>query len=227
MEDPDSPWAGIDADSLHRVEDPAQAAIVADPIRSGFLRPFLGRGLSVSEAAAEIGCRPDTMLYRVRRMHAAGLLRIVETRKRPGRTIKIYQSVHEGYFVPNETMPYDDLKHRMTRQGHGIFDQLIDAYTAVLVRSGNSGRVLARDRNGSVWSSDLPPATNHRGQPALLTDALVWLTRDEATQIRRILASALDRETPSPSKINKQPYIVYRAILPIATVGKARTAHRD
>lgn len=219
MGDQDSPWTGIDTDALHRVDDPARAAIVADPIRSGFLRPFLGRGRTVTEAATEVGCTANAMLYRVRRMEAVGLVEVIETHRRAGRPIKVYRSVHDGYFVPNDAMPYDDLKHRITGQGQKIFEQLADAYASVLLMSGNSGRVLARDAHGDIWSSDLPPATNHRGQPALLTDANVWLTKDEAAQIRQVLATALDREESSqPTKgaqARRQPYVVYRAILPL------------
>ncbi len=217
MEDADSPWAGIDPGTLHRVVDPAQAVIVGDPIRSRFLRPFLGRERTVTEAATEVGCTPNTMLYRVRRMLDVGLLRVVASRSRPGRSIKLYRSSHDGYFVPNEAMPYDDLAHRVTQQGRGLIEQLFDAYTAVLFRSGHSGRALARVADGGVWSSDLPPSTNHRGQPAYLADGVFWLSTDEATKIRELLAASTRIATPDDEtgKITRQPYLIYRALLPI------------
>lgn len=217
MEDAHSPWSGIDPSTLHRVVDPAQAVIVGDPIRSRFLQPFLGRELTVTQAAAEIGCTPNTMLYRVHRMLDAGLLRVVAMRPRPGRSIKVYRSSHDGYFVPNEAMPYDDLAHRVSQQGRGLIDQLFDAYTAVLFRSGHSGRVFARDTAGDVWSSDLPPSTNHRGQPAYLTDATLWLTTDEAAQIRDLLAAATGPtgSDTAADKTGKRRYLLYRALLPI------------
>lgn len=217
MEDAHSPWAGIDPDTLHRVADPARAVIVGDPVRSRFLQPFLGRERTVTEAAAELGCTPNTMLYRVRRMLAVGLLRIVATRSRAGRSIKVYRSSHDGYFVPNEVMPYDDLAHRVTQQGRGLIEQLFDAYTAVLFRSGHSGRVLARDAAGAVWSSDLPPSTNQLGQPAYLTDSVLWLTTDEATRLRDLLASATQAVATADDdgKITKRPYLIYRALLPV------------
>lgn len=219
MEDVDSPWQAIDASALHRVDDPAQAAILADPIRSRFLGPFLGREQTVTQAAAELGCSPETMLYRARRMVSVGLLKVVATRKRPGRAIKIYRSSHDGYFVPNEAMPYDDLKHRVSRQGHGLIERLSDAYTDVLFRSGNSGRVLARDNAGDYWSTDLPPANNHKGQPAFITDVTISLTTEEAAQIRDLLVSAisrgLDQSRHTTTKVTKHPYLMFCSILPI------------
>ena len=219
MEDQDSPWwQRIDTSTLHRVDDPVQAAILADPIRSRFLGPFLGREQTVTDAAAEVGCTPAAMLYRVRRMVAVGLLEVVATRKRSGRAIKIYRSIHDGYFVPNEVMPYDDLKHRVTSQGRGLADRLADAYTDVLFRSGNSGRAMARDDTGDYWTTDLPPATNHKGQPTFITDMTISLTTEEATQIRNLLATAINRgrnRSRQPTNAPKHPYLIFCSILPI------------
>lgn len=219
MKDPDSPWwQQIDATELHRVDDPAQAAIIADPIRSRFLGPFLGRKQTVTGAAAEVGCTPGAMLYRVRRMVDIGLLEVVATKKRSGRAIKIYRSSHDGYFVPNEAMPYDDLKHRVTSQGRQLGERLSDAYTDVLFRSGNSGRVMARDEAGDNWTTDLPPATNHKGQPSFITDITVSLTTEEATQIRNLLGNAINRGldySRHTSSTPKQPYLMFCSILPI------------
>ncbi|MFT4166376.1 MAG: helix-turn-helix domain-containing protein [Microlunatus sp.] len=222
MEEDDSPWAGIDPTGLYRVTDPAQARIVADPVRSRFLHPFLGRERTVSEAAAELGCRTDVMLYRVRRMLAIDLLRITATRRRTGRPIKIYRSSHDGYFVPNEAMHYDDLRHRVSTQGAQLAEELIDAYTAVLFRGGNQGRVLARNHLDEVWSTDLAPATNGRGEPVLMTDIRVYLTADEAAQIRQVLTQAINsgRRMSSPRAGTERPtsrYLLNCSLLPIST----------
>lgn len=219
MEDQDSPWwQTIDITALHRVENPGQAAILADPIRSRFLGPFLGRERTVTEAAAEVGCTPGAMLYRVRRMVQADLLDVVAIRKRSGRAIKVYRSRHDGYFVPNETMHYDDLRHRVTSQGRVLVERLTDAYADILFRSGNSGRAMARDDAGDYWTTDLPPATNHKGQPAFLTDMTIALTAEEATQIRDLLASAMNRardQSRNTTDASKHPYLMFCSILPI------------
>jgi hypothetical protein len=224
MEETDSPWACIDPRTLHRVEDPAQARIVADPLRSRFLHPFLGREQSVSQAAAETGCAPSAMLYQVRRMLDVGLLRITHTRQRAGRPIKIYRSTHDGYFVPNGAMHYDDLRHRVNSQEQRLSEQVIDAYTAVLFRSDNSGRVLARDHFGDVWSSDLTPAANDQGKPVLMADVRLELTAAEAAQIRDLLTTAISRgrqtaQNPRTAGPNTSPYLMNCAILPLEDAG--------
>lgn len=221
MEEDDSPWAGVDPAGLHPVTDPAQARIVADPTRSRFLHPFLGRERTVSEAAAELGCAADVMLYRVRRMLAASLLRITATRRRTGRPIKVYRSSHDGYFVPNDAMHYDDLRHRVSSQGARLVEELVDAYTAVLFGAGNEGRVLARNHLGEVWSTDLTPAMNSRGEPVLMTDIRRDLTVDEAAQIRQLLTAAINSarrvaSTPAEAGVSRSRYLLSCSLLPIS-----------
>lgn len=220
MTDRNSPWADVDLDALHRVTDPAQAAIVADPIRSSFLRPFLGRACTVSEAAATLGCTPNAMLYRVRRMIDVGLLQIVGTRTRPGRPIKIYCSVHDGYFVPMNVMRYDDLRDRVASQGRTLVNQLTDAYAAVLFSSPDSGRALLRNRDGEVWATDLPPEKNHRGNSVFLCDLTVALTPQEALSIRETLTTAMDRcLSARPDRKSRaasgEPYLFVAGLLPL------------
>jgi hypothetical protein len=48
------------------VRDPKQARLLSDPKSYAFFRPFVACEKSVSEAAAEVGCAADTMLYRVK-----------------------------------------------------------------------------------------------------------------------------------------------------------------
>lgn len=226
MEDPDSgrasaaPWLAIDRRRLHRIGDPRQAVIVADPVRSRFLVRFLGRALTVTEAAREVGCDADTMLYRVRRMVAAGLLRVVATRARAGRPVKVYRSPHDGYFVPLDVMPYDDLRHRVSAQGRVLAGQLTDAYTAVLARTPECGRALGRTPAGEPWATDLMPESNHRGQPALLCDLTLALTRTEAEAVRGILAAAMNRaraaSAPTPADPDRrEPYLFAAVLLPM------------
>lgn len=220
MKDLDPPWADIDLRALHRVTDEEQAAIIADPVRAQFLRPFLGQECTVTSAAAQVSVSPNALLYRVGRMLDVGLLRVVREEPRAGRAVKVYRSVHDGYLVPMEAMRYDDLRHRLQRHGRVLSQQLTEAYARVLERSGTRGaRVFARTSAGDLWSSDLTPAANHRGQPAHFSDATVWLTRGEATRVRQILLEATERALSDGRAARpgdpRQPYLVVAAILPV------------
>lgn len=223
MEDLDSPWSDIDLETLHRVTDPEQAAIIVDPVRAAFLSPFLGQECTVTSAARQVGVTPNALLYRVRRMVAASLLQVVREESRSGRAVKVYRSSHDGYLVPMETMGYDDLRHQLRRHGRVLTEQLIEAYATVLERSGTDGaRVLARNAKGDVWSSDLTPAVNHHGNPVHFSDMTVLLTRQEAAEVRQILLDATDRalagNRAGRGEAGRQNYLVAAAILPVPDV---------
>lgn len=206
--------------------DPDQAAVIADPERSRFLGPFLGRESTVTQAAAQVGCSPNAMLYRVRRMLALDILTVVREVRRAGRAVKIYRAAHDGYFVPTEVMHYDDVRHRVATYGRALVTGLIDSYTAVLADAELSGRILVR-QGGRVWGSDLLPEHNRRGQPAHFADAVVHLTQQEAEQVRDLLSRVEERSlcasrpaydgSGRTSPDGRQPYLVVGAILPTSS----------
>ena len=78
----------------------AAAQTLADPLRQRFLAPFLGRDCTVARAAAELGTPPNSLLYRVKRAEAAGLLRVVRETPRAGRAVKVYRSVADAFYAP-------------------------------------------------------------------------------------------------------------------------------
>lgn len=78
----------------------AAAQTLADPARQRLLTPFLGRDCTVAQAAAELGVAPNSLLYRVKRAEAAGLLRVVRETPRAGRTVKVYRSVADAFYAP-------------------------------------------------------------------------------------------------------------------------------
>ncbi|MDO5535833.1 MAG: helix-turn-helix domain-containing protein [Propionibacteriaceae bacterium] len=218
MKELNSPWAELETETLHRVTSPEQAAILVNPVRSRFLHPFLGRDCTVSDAASQLGVSVNTMLYRVRRMVARDLLEVVRVVPRPGRAVKVYRSKHTGYLVPVDAMRYDDLRHRVDAQGRVLAQQLARDYTDVLTNAPADGvRILARNAAGDVWTTDLAPAANHRGQPVHFSDVTVQLTREEATELRQLLlhatTRALDHNRTAPTT-HSDPYLIVTAILP-------------
>ena len=74
-------------------------AALRDPEQIKYLEPFLGKAVSVTEAAKLCSCKPNTMLSRIKRFEHLGLLRVVQTRKRNGRGIKLYTTTSDSFFV--------------------------------------------------------------------------------------------------------------------------------
>lgn len=76
------------------------AALLADVSLQRPLEPFIARECTVARAAKELGMTTNSLLYRVKRFQAAGLLRVVREEKRAGRAVKVYRSVADAFYVP-------------------------------------------------------------------------------------------------------------------------------
>lgn len=76
------------------------AELLCDLELQRYLVPFIARECTVAQAAGELGLTTNSLLYRVRRFQAAGLLRVVREVPRAGRAVKVYRSVADGFYVP-------------------------------------------------------------------------------------------------------------------------------
>ena len=149
MADPDS--ASPAPEAFHVVEDPVQARLRSNPTAVRYFEPYLARDRTVKGAADEVGVPLDTMLYRVRRVLAAGLLRVVREEPRAGRAIKVYRSAAEAYFVPFHATPYADLAERLRQELGPFLNESTDILARLLSRMGVEGRRLFRTTEGEVW----------------------------------------------------------------------------
>ncbi len=101
VEGPDSPSTLPNSSSSPlSVTTPEAAELLTDPLKQRYLEPFLARDCTVTQAAGELGVTPNSLLYRVRQLQAAGLLEVVREMPRAGRTLKVYRSVADAFYVP-------------------------------------------------------------------------------------------------------------------------------
>ena len=91
--------------TFHTVTDTRQAQLLTEPKSKAFFKPFLAAERSAGEAAAELGCNLNTVLYRVKTFLEAGLLTVSREQTRKGRAVKYYRSSYDGYFVPFTKTP--------------------------------------------------------------------------------------------------------------------------
>ena len=82
-----------DSGSFFTVTDSEQARLLTEPVSKEFFKPFLARERSASEAAEMMQCSLNTMLYRIKTLLRAELLKVVHEEPRKGRAVKIYRSV--------------------------------------------------------------------------------------------------------------------------------------
>lgn len=171
--------------SLHTVEDAEQAQLLSDPGSLVFLQPFLGREASVSQAARELGRPLDTVRYRVRRFLAAGLLEVTREARRPGRPIRYYRTVADGFVVPFELTPYAEIEERVRATLRAGDETFVRAAARSARRHGLDARRVYRDRDGRVRNETaadvLPPAAAREATEALSVE--VRLTPERAHQL--------------------------------------------
>ena len=223
MEAPD--YGSITA---HTVEDETQARLLSDPKSFGYFRPFLARTCTVSRAAEEVGCRLDTMLYRVRTFLKAGLLTVGRVEKRAGRPVKHYRSSHDAYFVPFSAKPFADIEEEVRRGLRSHEDAIVKGLARTKRALDRQGHRVFRGSDGEIhWHSagsehflidydalpGLPYASSFEGSLAeLFTDEL-FLTDNEAKALLGRLY-ALWRENKHETSGARKPYLLRVALVP-------------
>ena len=168
--------------SPHVVVDQTQARFLTDPAKKRFFLPFLARERRVAEAAAEVDCSINRMLYQVRTLVNAGLLQILREEPRAGRPVRVYRSVHDAYFVPFSATPYDTLEQRISVQGDPIWTGLVAAYADALRRSRRHGHLLRRTGE-SVQTTDRLPSTTPSGHALFWSDSTMLLRDADARRL--------------------------------------------
>lgn len=179
------------------VTRPEAARILLDPGELHFFEPFLAREGTVSGVAALLGCKPNSLLARVRRFVACGLLEVVREVPRAGRAVKVYRSTADVYFVPFSGSPFAD---------HAVWAQ---SRTALILRGLRyahaqstrlRGHRVYRDEHG-VPSHMLAVSAGENydpllpGEPALFTAShdTVYLNFEDAKRLQGELDALLRR----------------------------------
>ncbi len=216
--------------TAHTVRDETQARLLSDPKSFGYFRPFLARTLTVSRAAEEVGCRVDTMMYRVKTFLNAGLLIVVRIEKRAGRPVKHYRSSHDAYFVPFVAKPFANLEEEVREGLRSHEDAIVKGLARTRRTLDRQGHRIFRGSDGEIhWHSagsehflldydalpELPHSPNYEGLSLgeLFTDEL-FLTDDEAKALLSRLY-ALWRESKHEASGTRKPYLLRVALVPL------------
>jgi hypothetical protein len=189
---------GADRAGAHRVDDPDAAKLLVHDGYRAVLDAFVGRELSVAEAAEELRLDLDATLYRVRRLHRAGLLVHSGTRPRAGRPVKLYRAAHDAWFVPFEVLPYADLEETFLELHVAHARMLARAAARALRDSAWSGYRIERGEDGQLWmrGGRADGATiDSAGGAAGPADAMVELrlAPDDAERLNRELVALIER----------------------------------
>ncbi|WP_157464005.1 hypothetical protein [Deinococcus pimensis] len=92
------------------ITDERAGAWLLDLDAQRFLAPFVRRECTVARAARELGVNANSLLYRVERLMALGLLRVVREEPRRGKPVKVYRASADEFFVPFDATGADALE---------------------------------------------------------------------------------------------------------------------
>ncbi len=82
-----------------------------------------------------------------------GLLKVVKTQSRRGRSVKVYRSGAEAYFLPFGVTAYQDIEAQWRQEFKRSNDIVIKALANVLRQLGREGKHIYRDELGEVSTS--------------------------------------------------------------------------
>jgi hypothetical protein len=228
----ESDSGSLPAEAFYTVQDPEQARLLTHPESFKYFEPFIARERTVSQAAEEVGCKLDTMLYRVKTFLKAGLLKISRLEKRAGRPIKHYRSNAGGYFIPFAVTPYADLAERLKESFREDHERLARNLAKRLSQRGHEGQKIFRAEDGEVWTqsasdagasvnfSDLESLRRYVQEAPAPTEQLisyVWLTDQEAKEALLELYELYlrYRKKSSQGKAARGRYLLEFALVPL------------
>lgn len=218
--EPDAKQAAA-GDTVLIVDDNRMADLLTDATALRQLEPFLGKAASVSQAARETGQKPNTVLARVRRMVAAGVLSEQATVPRAGRSIRLYRSVADSFFIPFDATSAESLEAALADR-EAFWERLLreGVVQARRERIGVWGTRIYRDRRGRLQiQTAVGPDRNYTTLdpegPAVLSAwrDRVYLDFDDAKALQRELFALLLRYQ---QKEGSQRYIVRLGMAPIS-----------
>lgn len=206
--------------AFHTVQNTQQARLLTDAAIQAYLRPFLAREWSATQAAEEVGCSLNVMLYRVKTFVEAGLLYVVREEKRKGRPIKIYRSVHDAYFIPYEVTPFASLEERLYAQMEPDMRELAQLLAKRMRSRGWEGQRLYRDTYGEPWMEGAPdvvtPINIHDPERPVGLDFRtdIYLEEAEARELQELLYSLMERSQVQRKAVGKKGYKFNVALVP-------------
>lgn len=141
------------------VTDPKAIALLMHPTEAVYLKPFMTKAMSISEAAKHLKLSMNFLYYRVKCFEKAGILEKAHRQKRQGRAIQFYQAAAESFFVPFSATQSETLEqflaahdaHWQPALSHGI----AAAYKNVALNTQNWGARI--DMSGDLMAFGIEP----------------------------------------------------------------------
>lgn len=193
----------------HEITTASAARLLLRPEERRFLEPFVGRELSATQAAREIGVTVEKMAYRVRALLAKDLLEVTREIARKGRPITMYRAAQE-LRAPLKLLPEADVLNLFGLVDEGTRATFLTSLAKQANRAGLGSWVVRcyRARDNQVHL-DMTPASDEWNPTSLLSEgapaiAFNWvpiaLSDQQAKALQRELLTLLARQPVSTAE---------------------------
>jgi hypothetical protein len=148
----------------HVVKNTDAAQVLSEPVKQRYLLPFIREELSLSEAARQLGVKPNAMLYQINKLLNLGLLEVVRVKQRTGRASKIYRAIAQRFFIPfslTQAETVQNLAIETDIRSESLFQQ--DLINAQMAYGSEWGIAIYIMEDGSL-SIDLATSIEHTAE---------------------------------------------------------------
>lgn len=181
------------------ITDPAAARFLTDPLERQMLVPFMGEGISLGEAAKQLGLQFNTLHYRVQRLMKLGLVERVSEQPRKGRAVKLYRATSQEFIVPFSATPNATIEELFLENGQIMLKVLMSNFARVLLERADEWAfhlTFEEGKQGIIMqmrSQQLHPADESITSAAWLSDLGLKLDVDTAKRLEQELAELFQR----------------------------------
>jgi DNA-binding transcriptional ArsR family regulator len=144
-----------------RIEEPEAVQVLIDHHELRFLKPFVLKEHSLSQAAKELGMTPSAMLYRIKKLLRLGLIELARVEPRKGRAVKYYRATSERFFVPFEATSAESLERLLYEMDEEGLHDFVKHRVRASADLPSWGLGVCRTANGLMSVSFLPAPDHH------------------------------------------------------------------
>lgn len=176
------------------------------------LAPFMHDEQTLGSAAAELGRRPSSVAYWLRRLRQAGLLVVVREQARAGKAIPFYRAAADEFQVPFDAMPKGAREEFL----HGARKLMVGEFATSVERAARTyfseGLSITGHPTHGISISFIEPKDGT--SPIMEWWGKVSLTKPEAEEFRRELEALVARFDSKPASPTRSRYLVMVGITP-------------
>ena len=171
-----------EAEDTLLVSEPPQLRAIADPLRTQLIQLLRDRARSTQELAAELGIPKGTVGHHLKVLEAAGLIRVVRTRKVRAVTEKFYGRTARLFLYQTEDAADGRAISAITlRQAANEVERAGHSTGFGLVRARLTDKDFERfERRAQKLMDDFRAADTPGGKPRSLTTGLWGTETDDA-----------------------------------------------